>query len=106
VGTYVRDVEEANGDLIDVLYFCSRGCWSDSFAEDRIGPAGGPEDENLASEGGASPCSENEAGEDIDVHCAECGVLMASPDKRPPTVVNLIERPPICEFTNQAEPVA
>jgi hypothetical protein len=42
--THMREVQESNGDLVDVHYFCSAGCWRDSFAPDRIGPAAAPED--------------------------------------------------------------
>jgi hypothetical protein len=87
MGTYIREVEdETNGDLLDVYYFCSVGCYQDSFDTSRIG--------DKATEGGAWPCAESEPGEEVDVYCAECGVLMASPDKPIPVVVNLIERPP------------
>lgn len=98
MSTHIREIEDADGDLIDICYFCSRGCYLDSFAADRIGDA--------ATEGGASPCAASEPGAEVDVHCAECGVLMASPDKEAPVVVNLIDRPAIDPFTGQASPVS
>lgn len=92
MGDHVRYIEDEHGQVEDVLYFCSAGCWADSFAEDRIGivPHG-----TQPHEAGASPCASSEPGAEADIYCAECGVLMASPDKEPPVVVNLIERPPI-----------
>jgi hypothetical protein len=91
---YIRDIEDEQGDLIDVLYFCSRGCWSDSFAADRIGTD--------ATEGGASPCAASEIASEREVFCAECGVLIDGPEGGE-TVVNLIDRPPMDQFTGQAE---
>ena len=96
-GTHVRYQQDNNGDLVDVFYFCSRGCWDDSFREERLGL-------DTASIGGAAPCAASEPGAEIDVYCAECGVLMASPDKETPVVVNLIARPPIDPVTNRAYP--
>jgi hypothetical protein len=40
---HVREVQASNGDVVDLHYFCSAGCWADSFAPDRIGPATAPE---------------------------------------------------------------
>jgi hypothetical protein len=40
---YIRESQESNGDLVDVHYFCSRGCWADSFDASRMGPATAPE---------------------------------------------------------------
>ena len=98
MGTHVRYVEESNGDLTDVLYFCSAGCWTDSFDPYRIGL----ED---ATEGGAAPCAESDSA-DCAVYCAECGVMMHDPSGFPtPIVVNLIDRPPIDPYTGRAVPV-
>lgn len=80
MGTHIRTVEDPRGDLVDVYYFCSEGCWGDSF---------GPLDESKAGLGGAAPCAEDEC--DGDVYCDACGVLMHSADGKPtPLVVNLI----------------
>lgn len=85
MGEHIREREDSRGDLVEVLYFCSQGCWRDSFAQDRIG--------DTATVGGASPCASSDPGSEQDVYCVECGVLMASPDKEIPVVVNLIARP-------------
>lgn len=105
MATHLRDVVDDRGELVDVHYFCSAGCWSDSFAPDRIGPAC-PGGAGGLTVGGAAPCAAAEPGECRDVHCAECGVLLASPDKDPPAVVNLIARPPLDPLTGAAVPVA
>lgn len=81
MGTHIREVNDPNGDVVDIYYFCSEGCWKDSF---------GPLDESEAEEGGYSPCAESDCA-DTDVYCDTCGVLMHSADGRPtPVVVNLI----------------
>lgn len=95
MSTHIREVEDQDGDLLDIYYFCSKGCYLDSFAADRIG--------DEATVGGASPCAASEPGQEMDVHCAECGALMASPDKQAPVVVNLIDRPAIDQCTGAAE---
>lgn len=114
MGTHIRELHEGTGDLIDVFYFCSRGCWRDSFDVARLGIADAREptiELRLAgmcgglTEGGAAPCAASEAASDREVFCAECGVLMASPWRDTPVVVNLIERPPISPVTGAAEPV-
>ena len=79
--THIRQVSSGDGNLIDVYYFCSRGCWVDSFD---VEPASA-----VVEEGGWSPGSESDA--EGDVYCDVCGVLMHSADGRPtPVVVNLI----------------
>ena len=95
MSTHIREVEDSDGDLLEIYYFCSRDCYLDSFAADRIG--------DDATVGGASPCAASEPGEEANVYCAECGVLMASPDEETPVVVNLIDRPTIDEATGAAE---
>lgn len=86
---HIRTFNDDHGNVVEISYFCSAGCYRDSFAADRMGEGG---------EGGAAPCASSEPGCEQDVYCAECGVLMASPDKEPPMVVNLIDRPPIGPF--------
>ena len=88
MGTHVRHLNDASGDVVDVLYFCSAGCWSDSLA--RLDWEG-------LEEGGASPCAVPGAAEsdshvlnDSFVYCAECGVRLNGPDA--PVVVNLLVR--------------
>ena len=79
--THIRQVSSGDGNLIDVYYFCSEGCWRDSL--DVL-----PESEAV-ERGGWSPCSESDA--EGDVYCDTCGVLMHSGDGREaPVVVNLI----------------
>ena len=79
--THIRQVSSGDGNLIDVYYFCSEGCWRDSL--DVL-----PESEAV-ERGGWSPCSESDA--EGDVYCDVCGVLMHSGDGREtPVVVNLI----------------
>ena len=93
--TYIREIEDANGDILDIYYFCSRGCWVDSFDIQRIG--------DRATEGGAYPCATDDSPHDE--YCSECGVLMHSEDGREtPLVVNLIDRPPINPATRAAFP--
>lgn len=80
---WIREAQDERGDLIDILYCCSASCARDTEERPQLaefGPAAN------------SPCAESEAAADSDVYCAGCGVLMASPDKETPVVVNLIER--------------
>ena len=83
MGTHIREAEDERGDLIEILYFCSRGCALDSTERPQLAEFGEP---------AGAPCAESEPGVEQDVWCAGCGVLMASPDKEPPVVVNLIDR--------------
>lgn len=112
--TYIRETQESNGDLTDIHYFCSYGCWRDSFADDRMGPATAPEGGHPAYCDAGSPDDDSFAGltsggsydgsmPDYDVYCAECGVLMHSLERETPSVVNLITRPPIDPMTGEAE---
>jgi hypothetical protein len=79
--THVRQVSSGDGNLIDVYYFCSAGCWTDSF--DVL-----PESAEV-ERGGWSPCSESDSGQDV--YCDTCGVLMHAEDGRAtPVVVNLV----------------
>ena len=79
--THIRQVSSGDGNLIDVYYFCSAGCWQDSFEV--------VEESETVERGGWSPCSESDS--DSDVYCDTCGVLMHSADGRPtPVLVNLI----------------
>lgn len=79
--TYVRQVSSGDGNLIDVYYFCSGGCWRDSFDVLR--------ESDAVERGGWSPCSESDA--ERDVYCDVCGVLLHFEDGRStPIVVNLI----------------
>jgi hypothetical protein len=94
MSTHRRDVEDARGDLVGVLYLCSAGCYRDSF--ELPGAAG-------ADKGGEAPCSvpEYEDGGSF-VYCASCGVRLNGPDA--PVVVNLIGRD-VDETTGLAVPV-
>jgi hypothetical protein len=100
MGTYVREVEDVSGNLVDVHYLCSEACWRDSFAQDRLGPASWTGAGRL-TEGGARACAESEIGAEREVCCAECGVVMASPEGNAPAVVNLVSRPPIEELARR-----
>jgi hypothetical protein len=96
--TYIREVRDQRRELLDVFYFCSRGCWRDSFAEGRAGQA-----RRALGRGGASPCAVTSRG--VVVHCAECGVPIGAAEEQAPTVVNLAKRPPIDPATGRAEPL-
>jgi hypothetical protein len=91
MATHRRDLNDSQGDIVDVWYFCSAGCWSDSLR--RVPPA--PEGEAGMEEGGCAPCSVPDAEEsdshvlnDSFTYCAGCGVRLNGPEA--PTVVNLI----------------
>ena len=77
---HVFDVEDAQGDLVDILYFCSEGCWRDATARGFIAPDGP----------GAYPGGYPDFEDGCAVWCAECGVRLTGPDV--PIVVNLIGR--------------
>lgn len=97
--THLRERLAANGDTTEYFYFCSEGCWRDSFDAERLGP-----ESDTFPRGGAAPGAAGEPGTVEEIHCAECGVLMASPYRLAPTVVNLAARPPL-DAHKQAFPV-
>ena len=79
--THIRQVTSGDGNIVDVYYFCSAGCYRDSLELLPVSDA--------VEEGGWSPCSESDS--DWDVYCDVCGVLMHAADGREtPVVVNLI----------------
>ena len=69
--THIRQVSSGDGNLIDVYYFCSAGCWTDSFEV--------VEESEAVERGGWSPCSESDA--EGDVYCDVCGVLIRDVDR-------------------------
>lgn len=83
MGIRIIELENAQGDLVDVLYFCSAGCGMDFLGRDTIPDAPDP---------AAAPCSIPQWSEDEGnlVFCAECGVRLNGPEI--PIVVNLIGR--------------
>ncbi len=85
MGTHVRHVNDSQGDVVDVLYFCSRGCWKDSLVRIPVG---------TVEEGDASPCavpdaevSDSHVLNDSFTYCAGCGVRLNGPEA--PVVVSL-----------------
>lgn len=82
MSTHIRHIEDASGDLVDVLHFCSAGCYADAGARGLYSEENG--------DGGPAPSSVPDAEDECYVYCAECGVRMNGPDT--PVVVNLIGR--------------
>lgn len=82
MATHIRQVTSGDGNLVDIYYFCSEGCWSGSLESLPVSDA--------VERGGWSPCAESDCA-DYDVYCDTCGVLMHAADGREtPVVVNLI----------------
>lgn len=82
MSTHIRHIEDASGDLVDVLHFCSAGCYADAGARGLYSEENG--------DGGANPGGTPDAEDESYVYCAECGVRMNGPDT--PVVVNLLGR--------------
>lgn len=59
--TYIEYIEDDKGDVVDVLYFDSRGCWVAATGDNPTG--------------GYHPCPESQ---DVPVYCAHCGELVMS----------------------------
>jgi hypothetical protein len=100
--THVRERHAANGDVIDLYFFCTRSCWLGSFDEDRIGPTtttpldrdGEHVPANGISAGGVTQPLDRMALA-YEIHCAECGGLIASPWRPSPLLVGGVARPPL-----------